>query len=148
MPKLRNSQKIGQKNIALSHIGSRVFALRKEFNLTQKELGEILGVTGPSILAAERTSGPLVLEATIFFAETFQVNPSWILLRENSDIPKFIKRGNDQSSKELTDMDISLNTPLVIAERLRMQVMLLLKSIDKVMEGKKLLVYYFMILNS
>lgn len=137
MPKRRTSQKAGQKNSTLNHIGARVVALRKEFNLTQKELGEILGVTGPSILAAERTSGPLVLEATLFFAETFQVNPSWILLKENADIPKFIKRGIEQGSKEITDMDISLNAPMVIAKKLRMQVMLLLKSIDRVMEARK-----------
>lgn len=31
-------------------------------------------------------------------------------------------------------MDISINAPGVIAEKLRMQVMLLLKSVDKVME--------------
>jgi hypothetical protein len=31
-------------------------------------------------------------------------------------------------------MDISLNAPGVIVEKLRMQVMLLLKSVDKVME--------------
>lgn len=135
MPKQRTNQKIGQKKISLDHIGERVSELRKEFNLTQKELGKILGVTGPSVLAAERTSrGQLVFEAAIFFAETFQVNPSWVLLKDNSGIPKFINRTKDQKSFDISDMDISLNAPGVIAEKLRMQVMLLLKSVDKVME--------------
>jgi transcriptional regulator with XRE-family HTH domain len=125
MPKQRTNQKIGQKKIDLGHIGGRVSELRKEFNLTQKELGEILGVTGPSVLAAERTSGPLVMEAILFFAETFQVNPTWIFLKENADIPKFLSQTQKQKSFDLTDADVSLNAPGVIAEKLRMQVMLL-----------------------
>jgi transcriptional regulator with XRE-family HTH domain len=135
MPKQRINQKNGQKKNNLDHIGTRVFELRKEFNLTQKELGEILGVTGPSVLAAERSSrGQLVMEAILFFAETFQVNPSWVFLVDNKGIPKFINRSKDQKSFHISDMDISINAPGVIAEKLRMQVMLLLKSVDKVME--------------
>ena len=138
MPKQRINQEIGQKKINLEHIGARVSLLRKEFNLTQKELGEILGVTGPSVLAAERTSrGSLIFEAIIFFAETFQVNPSWVFLLDNTGIPKFINRTKDQKSFDISDMDISLNAPGVIAEKLRMQVTLLLKSVDKIMELKR-----------
>lgn len=73
MPKQRTNQKNGQKKISLDHIGTRLLELRKEFNLTQKELGEILGVTGPSVLAAERTSrGQLIMEATIFLQRPFR----------------------------------------------------------------------------
>lgn len=135
MPKQRTNQILGQKKISLDHIGTRVLDLRKEFNLTQKELGEILGVTGPSVLAAERTSrGQLVMEATLFFAETFQVNPAWIFLKDNTGIPKFLELTRKQKSLDISDMDISINAPGVIAEKLRMQVMLLLKSVDKVMD--------------
>ncbi len=134
MPKQRTNQKNGQKKISFNHIGARVSTLRKEFNLTQKELGEILGVTGPSILAAERTShGPLVFEAVLFFADAFQVNPTWVLLKDNTNIPKFLEQGEKQKNFAISDMDISLNAPGVIAEKLRMQVMLLLKSVDKLM---------------
>jgi transcriptional regulator with XRE-family HTH domain len=102
MPKQRINQKIGQKKIPLDHIGARVSILRKEFNLTQKELGEVLGVTGPSVLAAERTSrGQLVFEAAIFFAETFQVNPTWILLRDNSELPKFLEQTRKHKSFDI-----------------------------------------------
>ncbi len=135
MPKPRTNQKIGQKKIDLGHIGERVSLLRKEFNLTQRELAEILGVTGPSVLAAERTShGSLVMEATIFFAETFQVNPAWIFLKDNTEVSKFLSQTAKQKSFDITDMDISLQAPGVIAEKLRMQVMVLLKSVDKLME--------------
>ena len=135
MPKQRTNQIKGQKKINFDHIGGRISLLRKEFNLTQKELGEILGVTGPSVLAAERTSqGPLVFEATIFFAETFQINPSWVLLLDNADLPKFLERMPGQRSFDLTDIDISIKAPKVIAEKIRMQVLLLMKSVDKLME--------------
>jgi transcriptional regulator with XRE-family HTH domain len=137
MPKHRTNQSIGQKKINLAHIGERVLLLRKGFHLTQKELGEILGVTGPSVLAAERTSGPLVMEAIIFFAETFHVNPSWVILKDNTDIPKFIERRVGKKPFDLTDMDLSINAPGVIAEKIKMQVMLLLKSVDKIMDLKR-----------
>ena len=134
MPKQRLFPKTSKKKIRIDHTGARVRQLRTEFNLTQREFAEVLGVTAPSVLAAERTSGPLILEATVFFAETFQINPSWILLKDNSLVPKFLEQTIKQKSFNLTDLDIALNAPGVIAEKLRMQVMLLLKTVDKVME--------------
>lgn len=87
--KLRNGTPAA---VNLTHIAPRISTLRKELNLTQKYLGELFGVTGPSILHAERKTNSLTFEMMVYFAENFRVNPAWMMLEDNSNIEKYFDR--------------------------------------------------------
>ena len=76
----------------ITHIAARIIALRKEFKISQKELGRNLGVSQAAMQMAEKSNGTLLYEAVIFFAENKQVNPGWIMMLDNKGIPKFIDK--------------------------------------------------------
>ena len=93
MPLKRIGNKLNKKTSQINRspeLSTRIISLRKEFKLSQSELGRNLGVTQGSVQIAEKSNGALLYEATIFFAETYQINPAWVLLLDNKNISKFL----------------------------------------------------------
>ena len=128
MPKKRIQ---GGKNILkFKHIGARVAELRLQFNITQREMGDILGVTGPSVGMAEKNSGPLVMEAILFFHENFQINPSWVIVQDNKNIPKYLdtKKLNKPEQGKSTTQNVELYKT---AKKIKINTLSLLKIIGK-----------------
>lgn len=80
------------KQAKLRMISGRVVQVREQLGLTQKEVGDQLGVTSVSVYQAEKLYSTLLFEIIILFANTYNVNPSWILVEDNSGISQVLER--------------------------------------------------------
>jgi DNA-binding XRE family transcriptional regulator len=89
------------------YIADRIVGLRKYLNLTQADIGQLLGVTSQAVYSSEKDNGALLMEVIILFATNFGINPAWILLKTNKNVEKYI--GNDVvkiSEKAITQIEL------------------------------------------
>lgn len=64
-------------------LGKRLKALRKEKNMTQQELGELINVTKVSICCYEKGTRTPTLETLMELADVFNVDISYFLGQDN-----------------------------------------------------------------
>ena len=57
----------------------RVYELRKQRNMSQKELGEVLGLTAKSISTIESGLRSTTIEKLVLLAKFFQVSTDYLL---------------------------------------------------------------------
>ncbi len=81
-------------------IGERIKEARKNMNLTQKELGDILGVSKVSICGYENGTRIPTLENFIQLLEVLEVKPDYLLGRETSVICEDEEEYNVYIAKE------------------------------------------------
>ena len=85
-------------------IGERIRTARKNKNLTQQELGDILGVSKVSICGYENGTRVPTLENFIQLLDVLEVNPDFLLGRETSVIYEEEKEYKVYIAKD--DLDI------------------------------------------
>jgi len=81
-----------KKEIKLKLIAERIVAVRKLLKLSQKDIGDQLGVTSVSVYQAEKQYSTLLFEILILFANMYNINPAWVLLEDNSKVPQLVDR--------------------------------------------------------
>jgi transcriptional regulator with XRE-family HTH domain len=81
-----------KKEIKLKLIAERIVAVRKLLKLSQKDVGDQLGVTSVSVYQAERQYSTLLFEILILFANMYNINPAWVLIEDNARIPQMVDR--------------------------------------------------------
>ncbi len=64
-----------KKNI----FGERVYRLRKQARLSQKQLGEILGLSNKAVCTMENGSRGTTIEKLVILAEYFHVSTDYLL---------------------------------------------------------------------
>ena len=60
----------------------RLYSLRKEFELTQREISEMLGISQPSYIRYENGSAQPTLQNLVKIADIFDVSVDYLLGRE------------------------------------------------------------------
>ena len=114
----------------LDYLKHRIKFLRKEHRMTQKELGNVLGVTQSSIYFAEKQGGPLLIEAAIYFYEHNQINPAWVIVKENKNIPKFISANVSPSNKIFIPKKMEDFSDIELIESLSKQLLFLKQKLN------------------
>lgn len=145
MPRQRSSTTKGmrkRKELKLKLIAERVVATRKLLKLSQKDIGDHLGVTAVSVYQAEKQYSTLLFEIIIFFANSYNINPAWILLEDNSRVPQLVDRSGPSDAPGPTHVDNL--TADQLATRIRRDVLKLKELVEeetlrkaKVPKGKK-----------
>lgn len=94
MPAKRISNKMKKKQIGNKplYIKERIAIVREQLQLTHAEISRKLGVTAAAVGQAERNNGGLLFEVIVLFANTYGVNPAWILIEDNSKVSQVIER--------------------------------------------------------
>lgn len=73
----------------MNHIGNRIKALRKNKGMTQKELGEVLGVQKAAVQKIESSPDPnLTADKVRLLAKTFRVYPRTFIYADQEDFWK------------------------------------------------------------
>jgi len=145
MPRQRSSTTKGmrrKKEIKLKLIAERVVATRKLLKLSQKDIGDQLGVTAVSVYQAEKQYSTLLFEIIIFFANNYNINPAWIILEDNSRVPQMVDRSGPSDVPGPTHVDNL--TADQLATRIRRDVLKLKELVEeetlrktKLPKGKK-----------
>ena len=93
MPRKRINKKMAQVKVKkFEYIATRVIQVRKSLGLTQAVVSEKLGVTSVSVYQAERHHSSLLFDIIILFANSYGINPAWILVEDNSKVSQVIER--------------------------------------------------------
>lgn len=94
MPAKRISNKMKKKQLSNKplYIKERIAIVREQLQLTHVEISRKLGVTAAAVGQAERNNGGLLFEVIILFANTYSINPAWIILEDNSKVSQVIER--------------------------------------------------------
>lgn len=85
-------------NFDFTYVGERIKSIRKEHGESRQMMAEIVGlkVTQYGLLEAKSSSSLRNFIAILnYFRIRYNVNPNWIILKDNSSIPKYISHNRD-----------------------------------------------------
>ena len=69
-------------------LNERIKRIRKELKLTQKNFGESIGISGPSVAKLESGENNPSKQTISLICSKFNVNPEW--LKDGEDVPMFL----------------------------------------------------------
>lgn len=111
-------------------IAERVIHVREHLELTQKDVAVLLGVTSVSVYQAERHFTSLLFEIIIVFANNYQINPAWIIVEDNRQIPQVVERVKG-ITKRVTAIQEEQMDADQLATRIRRDVLRLKELVEK-----------------
>jgi len=126
MPAKRISNKMKKKQLANKplYIKERVAIVREQLQLTHVEISRRLGVTAAAVGQAERNNGGLLFEVIILFANSYGINPAWILVEDNSKVSQVIERKDPgQIMPEITPVEADNLDSGQLATRIRRDIL-------------------------
>jgi transcriptional regulator with XRE-family HTH domain len=125
MPRKRINKKMAQVKVKkFEYIATRVIQVRKSLGLTQAVVSEKLGVTSVSVYQAERHHSSLLFDIIILFANSYGINPAWILVEDNSKVSQVIERkGPGQIMPEITPVEADNLDSGQLATRIRRDIL-------------------------
>ena len=93
MPLDRIASKMNNKlNTKPRYIADRLIEIRQEFNLSQKDVAAMIGVTGAAVQQAEQFNRDLLFEIIILYSIRYKLSPNWIIIEDNSNEEKFLQK--------------------------------------------------------
>ncbi len=125
MPRKRINKKMAQVKVKkFQYIAARVIQVRKSLGLTQALVSEKLGVTSVSVYQAERHHSSLLLDIIILFANSYGINPAWILVEDNSRVSQVIDRkAPGQPMTEIVPVEADNLDSAQLATRIRRDIL-------------------------
>lgn len=97
-------------------IGQRLKVFRKKYNLTQKDIAQLMGIDQPAIVKYEKDISSIPIDKLVNIAKEYKLNINWLILGKGNIVSEYTSY-NDKPI-EIADIDLNKGQALRILEKI------------------------------